>query len=1098
MADRADFAPELGALKSLRPFVFWAQTTLPTVFDDSLSYYEVLTKLCKMVNTMLENEDTNAENITALAEAYQELEDFTNNYFENLDVTQEINDKLDELVADGTIGGYVVERASTLVNNYLYGEDGESGVNKDIEDLISDADTDIENALSDFAADSSAALTNFNTEKTTLMNDLRDDIDNALDEIPTTVNAWLDDNITQPSSTVIDSSLTLHDAAAEAYATGDAINQARNVALANTDYQSFVTDDIPNQYVTAAYDGTNARIATDSSSSPLRPMKIANVVEGETYLISCVGSIIGPTQFCPAYAFVEKTEDLQGNIVRTIVDIYPRSWTEQDQYEIIRSRYITIPDIASYTINEIILMSNTDIAVDATCTRLNVKTDTSLTSITLPAQGKATGDALDTKIPWPVTGGSKDVGTAGKRLASNGDGTTSWADESGDYDEEIENLQNDVADLKSALNNSYSSIKTELPQTFRIGGIESSTGYQNSNSNRAHAVYVKLESGAKYTCTEGYEFVAFEYNLNQAPGVERGQYVGVKINSFVTEYIAEDDAAVIFVIRKEDNSAIDNLSSIKMYISSNKEYTINGYIENGIAKDVTGSIIHNTVIVGSSANVSSNSNYSTTDFIEVSEGDVLFINASVGGSANNNNTSGLYGYDTNKSFVSVLANQYILNGWTIWGFISDALFVTKHCRVIVPSGISYVRLSSRTNGTDSQIPVVYKIGKADLTDFDELKTTVGTKTDTIAWALGSLNNSGQETIATNRVRTSFIDISDSIIHIETNGQKLAYCLYDSSSTFLLNSGWKQCDFPIEPVGTAKYVRFVVAKEDDSSITINDVLAKVDIYTAMQANDSKAENPINGFTDTPFNQTIKIIMHRGYNSIAPENTIPAFKLARKMGFSAIETDIQLTSDNVPVILHDSTVNRTSNGTGNIYDMTLAQAEALDFGSWKSSMYAGTKIPTFEEMLLCCKKIGLDVYIEIKRESPWTQAIMTDCVNTVRKCGMRDHVTWISFDLNCLQYVRTADSKARLGFLMTTYTTEAVDTCVSLETTENEVLAVTRYDLLSDRVLNYMVEKNIPLCAYLFDKCSDADAMQSYVTEALTNEFNASKYIYEQNI
>ena len=450
MANRADFAPELGALKSLRPFVFWAQTTLPTVFDDSLSYYEVLTKLCKMVNTMLENEDTNAENITALAEAYQELEDFTNNYFENLDVTQEINDKLDELVADGTIGGYVVERATTLVNNYLYGEDGESGVNKTIQDLISDADTDIENALSDFAADSSAALTNFNAEKTTLMNDLRDDIDNALDAIPTTVNAWLDDNITQPSSTVIDSSLTLHGAAAEAYATGDAINQARNVALANTDYQSFVTDDIPNQYVTAAYDGTNARIATDSSSSPLRPMKIANVVEGETYLISCVGSIIGPTQFCPAYAFVEKTEDLQGNIVRTIVDIYPRSWTEQDQYEIIRNRYITIPDISGYTINELILMSNTDIAVDATCTRLNVKTDSTLTSATLPAQGKATGDALDTKIPWPVTGGSKDVGTAGKRLASNGDGTTRW-DEDENYGEEIADLQSDVADLKSTL-----------------------------------------------------------------------------------------------------------------------------------------------------------------------------------------------------------------------------------------------------------------------------------------------------------------------------------------------------------------------------------------------------------------------------------------------------------------------------------------------------------------------------------------------------------------------------------------------------------------------------------------------------------------------
>ena len=142
--------------------------------------------------------------------------------------------------------------------------------------------------------------------------------------------------------------------------------------------------------------------------------------------------------------------------------------------------------------------------------------------------------------------------------------------------------------------------------------------------------------------------------------------------------------------------------------------------------------------------------------------------------------------------------------------------------------------------------------------------------------------------------------------------------------------------------------------------------------------------------------------------------------------------------------------------------------------------------------------MNVYIEIKQESPWTQELITSCVGLVRKYGMKDHVTWITFSSTILGYVKTADETARLGYLMTTYTTSAVDTCLALRTGKNEVLAVTRYDLLSQSVLDYMIEKNVPLVAYLFDKNTDADAMQPYVTGALTNEFNAMEYIYGKTI
>jgi glycerophosphoryl diester phosphodiesterase len=233
-------------------------------------------------------------------------------------------------------------------------------------------------------------------------------------------------------------------------------------------------------------------------------------------------------------------------------------------------------------------------------------------------------------------------------------------------------------------------------------------------------------------------------------------------------------------------------------------------------------------------------------------------------------------------------------------------------------------------------------------------------------------------------------------------------------------------------------------------------------------------------------------------VAPENTLPAFSLARKMGFTTIETDIQLTSDNIPVIIHDSTINRTSDGTGNVYEKTLEELKELDFGSWKSTMWAGTKIPTFEEMLLHCKNIGLDVFIEVKKESPWTESLITDCVNLVYKYGMQNHVTWISFSSTLLGYVKNSDTKAKLGLLMTTFTTAGVDVCDTLKTEENVVYAVANYSNLTDVVKSYMLEKKIPLIAYMFDTAEDCANVPTNAEKVLTNTTNVAKHLFDNSI
>ncbi|GMW00812.1 MAG: glycerophosphoryl diester phosphodiesterase [Candidatus Hydrogenedentota bacterium] len=90
-------------------------------------------------------------------------------------------------------------------------------------------------------------------------------------------------------------------------------------------------------------------------------------------------------------------------------------------------------------------------------------------------------------------------------------------------------------------------------------------------------------------------------------------------------------------------------------------------------------------------------------------------------------------------------------------------------------------------------------------------------------------------------------------------------------------------------------------------------------------------------------------HRGDNKAAPENTIPAFESAARKGAKQIELDVHLSKDGVPVIMHDNTLQRTTNGEGNISDRTWDELHNLDAGSWFGEAFKGTRIPTLEQAL-----------------------------------------------------------------------------------------------------------------------------------------------------
>lgn len=102
--------PGVHTYTAIKPFRAWCQKVLPLVYDDSLSYYELLCKLVEYLNKVLNDLTNMGQDITALNQAFQELQAYVNNYFDNLDVQEEINNKLDQMVQDGTLASLIFDK----------------------------------------------------------------------------------------------------------------------------------------------------------------------------------------------------------------------------------------------------------------------------------------------------------------------------------------------------------------------------------------------------------------------------------------------------------------------------------------------------------------------------------------------------------------------------------------------------------------------------------------------------------------------------------------------------------------------------------------------------------------------------------------------------------------------------------------------------------------------------------------------------------------------------------------------------------------------------------------------------------------------------
>ena len=516
----------------------------------------------------------------------------------------------------------------------------------------------------------------------------------------------------------------------------------------------------------------------------------------------------------------------------------------------------------------------------------------------------------------------------------------------------------------------------------------------------------------------------------------------------------------------------------------------------------------------------------TCDYVPIKSGDVIKVSVII--PAKKGVYTAIALYDTNKNGLSRTTNYNVTKEFDGWRLQETSVTASTN---------GYVRASYRTFGYDNCIRWLtingtpYSLTDIVYNDYQRLHTLESTTENNGVSYLGNLGNgyintSGgitQPSAEYQEKYTQLIPVTAGENFVLTtlirhNAPWVSYAYFDENgelidreasysgtwisdtvmiSTFRrtipdgctgLRASWRtygDCTELFTKEGT-------YANENHESALI--------IYESLISEYEKSK--INTVRYTDSQSSIKSVNHRGYNTIAPENTLPAFRLSKEKGFSIVETDIDFTSDGVAVCIHDSTINRTArNLDGSEIEETVSVRETTyqdlidnyDFGIYKGEEYAGTKIPRYEEFLSLCKKLGLKCYIELKSGTEQQIKALRD---TAFRYGMIDSITWISATYSLLLYMHTYAPKDRIGWVVSEFTSGYLSGLSAL-TEENNCFLDIQYTGITEEAVNLAIQNNVQIEAWTVNQNSQMESLDEYVTGVTSDSIIAGYYFYMHN-
>ncbi len=232
----------------------------------------------------------------------------------------------------------------------------------------------------------------------------------------------------------------------------------------------------------------------------------------------------------------------------------------------------------------------------------------------------------------------------------------------------------------------------------------------------------------------------------------------------------------------------------------------------------------------------------------------------------------------------------------------------------------------------------------------------------------------------------------------------------------------------------------------------------------------------------------VIAHRGLSVAAPENTLAAFRQAKTAGINWIEFDVMLAACGEVVVIHDATLERTTNGKGFVHDFSYEELKKLDAGSWFNSHFSHERIPTLEQVLELANELTLSINIEIKPFVGQEEETVKRVLHLLKNKNIKNPFFVSSFSLDVLRYVREYSKEILMGYLMDGWNAGWKMVCDELDCISVDI----DHEILTREKAEEIKKNNFILLAYTVNDAARAKELFSWGVDAVFSD-NPKKII-----
>ena len=218
---------------------------------------------------------------------------------------------------------------------------------------------------------------------------------------------------------------------------------------------------------------------------------------------------------------------------------------------------------------------------------------------------------------------------------------------------------------------------------------------------------------------------------------------------------------------------------------------------------------------------------------------------------------------------------------------------------------------------------------------------------------------------------------------------------------------------------------------------------------------------------------KLIGHRGVKNLKPENTLESITKAFDLGLECVEIDVKVSKDNIPLLLHDDTLDRTTNGSGLVCDFTFDQINQLDAGYFFYNSKTDIKVPNLISVLDLIKRKQKYLNIELKPNKNYEKLNVENTLHAINKISY-DKIYFSSFDLSSCITLKETAPHLQCGFLNHDFTKFNINETIDICKKYNFFSCGINLNLFSNSVVNQFVENEIQVTVYADNNISKVEA------------------------